>query len=82
MRAIGQIILWLFIGLIGSAFIGFIAITVINDRSLPMMKMSFGPSVNTGLWDRGYVSATGTWVLEAAVVRTISALVCTRHRIF
>jgi hypothetical protein len=62
MRTIGRIFLWLFIGILGSAFIGFVAITSIEYQSLP--KISSGGSVFTSFWDRGFVSATGTWIIE------------------
>jgi hypothetical protein len=62
MRTIGRIFLWLFIGILGSAFIGFVAITSIEYQSLP--KISSGGSVFTSFWDRGFVSATGTWIID------------------
>jgi hypothetical protein len=62
MRTVGRIILWLFIGIVASVFIGFVAITSIEYQSNP--KMSTGGSVFTSFWDRGFVSATGTWIIE------------------
>lgn len=62
MRTIGRIILWLFLGLVGSVLIAIVAITSIEYQSNP--KMSTGGSVFTSFWDRGFVSATGTWVIE------------------
>lgn len=62
MRKIGHIFLWLFIGILGSLLIGFVAIMSIEYQSLP--KISSGGSVFTSFWDRGFVSATGTWVIE------------------
>jgi len=62
MRTAGRILLWLFIGVLGSALIGFVAIASIEYQSLP--KIGSGGSVFTSFWDRGFVSATGTWVIE------------------
>ena len=64
MRAVGRTLLWIFVGLLGSALIGLLAIWSIESQSNP--KISSGRAVFTSFWDRGYVTATGTWVIEEA----------------
>lgn len=62
MRTIGRGFIWLLIGLLGSAFIAFITMWIVERQSLP--RIASGGSVFTSFWDRGYVSAKGTWIIE------------------
>jgi hypothetical protein len=79
MRAFGRAIVWLFIGLIGSALILLGAVAIIDAKSLP--RIMAGTSVSTESWDKGYVAAKGTWVFEeekSGVPRQTSEINCFR----
>lgn len=81
MRTFGRIVLWLLIGFLGSATIAFLAIYSIESQSSP--KISSGNSVFTSFWDRGYVTATGTWVIEEsrqAFPRQTTEIKCYREQ--
>ena len=60
--SVGQIIGWLLVGAVGS-------LTIVAgwryyvDTQVPV-KLRAGGSVETNLWDRGFVTANGTWVTE------------------
>lgn len=60
-RAVGRAVLWLLLGLVGSLAILVVATDAIDRRGLPQLPSGH---VFTEFWDRGYVSAKGTWVFE------------------
>ena len=60
-RAVGRAVLWLLLGLVGSLAIFVVATHVMDQRGYPQLPSG---RVFTDLWDRGYVSARGTWVFE------------------
>jgi hypothetical protein len=60
-RAVGRAVLWLSLGLAGSLAILVGATDVMDRRGYPQLQSG---RVFTDLWDRGYVSARGTWVFE------------------
>src|SRR6187399_3140987 len=60
-RAFGRAFLWLLCGLVGSLMIVIVAVAVLDRRGYPQLQSGH---VFTSLWDRGYVSAVGTWVFE------------------
>jgi hypothetical protein len=79
MHATRLVILWIFIGLIGSGAIGFLAISSIESQSFP--RIQSGGLVLTSFWDRGYVIANGTWVIEGskqASPRQTTEIKCSR----
>jgi hypothetical protein len=60
-RAVGRAVLWLLLGLVGSLAILVAATDAMDRRGYPQLQSG---RVFTDLWDRGYVSAVGTWVFE------------------
>ena len=60
-RAVGRAVLWLLCGLAGSLAILFMISGVVNWHGYPKLQSGY---VATDFWDRGYVSAVGTWVFE------------------
>jgi hypothetical protein len=60
-RAIGRAVLWLLLGLAGSVVILIVATDVMDRRGYPQLQSG---RVFTEFWDRGYVTAVGTWVFE------------------
>ena len=64
MRTVGRIALVLLLGLFGTGAIIVCAGIYIESNSRP--RLSSGSGVQTSFWDRGYVSASGTWVMEGS----------------
>lgn len=53
---------WVLLGIIGS--IGIVAIWLTSMTLYVPVKIRSGYGVHTNQWDQGYVSASGTWVIE------------------
>lgn len=60
-RTVGRAVLWLLCGCAGSTVILVVVSGVIDRRGSPRLQSG---QVFTDYWDRGYVSAVGTWVFE------------------
>ena len=60
-RATGRAVFWLLLGLAGSLVILIVVNKVAEWRDYPRLQSGH---VFTDFWDRGYVSAVGTWVFE------------------
>ena len=60
-RAAGRAVLWLLCGFAGSLAILVVVSGVVDRRGSPRLQSGH---VFTDFWDRGYVSAVGTWVFE------------------
>ena len=69
-RAVGRAVLWLLCGLAGSLAILFVVSDVVDWRGYPKLQSG---RVSTDFWDRGYVSAVGTWVFEGDTKQVVSA---------
>jgi hypothetical protein len=61
LRAVGRAVLWLLCGAVGSLGILFVVGSVAEQRNYPRLQSGH---VFTDFWDRGYVTAVGTWVFE------------------
>ena len=62
MRNVGRAALRTLGGLIGTVVILLAGFSIVN--SLTPIKLPVGPHVYVDAWDRGFVSATGTWTME------------------
>lgn len=62
LKAIGWIFPVLIVGLAGTAAIGYVADSFIESKT--GVRLPSGPSVLTDAWDRGYVSAEGTFTID------------------
>jgi len=61
LRAVGRTVLWLLCGVAGSLAILSVVIGVAEQRNYPRLQSGH---VFTDFWDRGYVTAVGTWVFR------------------
>lgn len=80
LRAVGRTVLWLLCGVAGSLAILLVVNGVAEQRNYPRLQSGH---VFTDFWDRGYVTAVGTWVFEddtkQAFPRQTSEIKCYRE---
>ena len=62
-KSIGRSILWILVGLVGSVGILIAAMGLYVKSQVPVSLRS-GGTVYVGMWDEGYVAASGTWKIE------------------
>ena len=62
LKRIAFTLVWLVIGLLGTAAIFLAGVFIINTQ-VPV-KIASGGKVYADFWDRGYVSTEGTWTIE------------------